>query len=88
MPDAALRGDARRARRWRSTRSAPLLVRARRRRARGRSRERTRAILLVDDREENLLALEAVLEPTGCRLVRARSGEEALQGAAAATTSR
>ena len=37
------------------------------------------AILLVDDHEENLLALEAILEPTGYRLVRARSGDEALQ---------
>ena len=37
------------------------------------------AILLVDDRDENLLALEAVLEPTGYRLVTARSGEEALK---------
>jgi PAS domain S-box-containing protein len=35
------------------------------------------AILLVDDHEENLLALEAILEPTGFRLVRARSGDEA-----------
>jgi predicted GNAT family N-acyltransferase len=33
------------------------------------------AILLVDDHEENLLALEAILEPTGFRLVRATSGE-------------
>ena len=40
---------------------------------------RSSAILLVDDREENLLALEAVLEPLGCRLVTARSGEEALK---------
>ena len=37
------------------------------------------AILLVDDREENLLALEAILEPTGYRLVKARSGDEALK---------
>ena len=37
------------------------------------------AILLVDDHEDNLLALEAILEPTGFRLVRARSGEEALK---------
>ena len=39
----------------------------------------TTAILLVDDHEENLLALEAILEPTGYRLVRARSGDEALK---------
>jgi CheY-like chemotaxis protein len=36
------------------------------------------SILIVDDQEENLLALEAVLEPLGQRLVRAHSGEEAL----------
>jgi signal transduction histidine kinase len=36
-------------------------------------------ILLVDDREENLLALEAILEPLGQTLVRAASGEEALR---------
>ena len=40
---------------------------------------RDSAVLLVDDRDENLLALEAVLEPTGCRLVSARSGDEALR---------
>ncbi|HEY9227203.1 MAG TPA: response regulator, partial [Gemmatimonadaceae bacterium] len=36
-------------------------------------------ILLVDDRAENLLALEAILEPLGQRLVRAQSGEDALR---------
>jgi PAS domain S-box-containing protein len=36
-------------------------------------------ILLVDDRAENLLALEAILEPLGQRLVRAPSGEDALR---------
>lgn len=36
-------------------------------------------LLLVDDRPENLLALEAVLAPTGHRLVTATSGEEALK---------
>jgi PAS domain S-box-containing protein len=36
-------------------------------------------ILLVDDRSENLLALEAILEPLGHRLIRAQSGEEALR---------
>ncbi|HUR84963.1 MAG TPA: SpoIIE family protein phosphatase [Solirubrobacteraceae bacterium] len=40
---------------------------------------RDTAILLVDDHDENLVALEAVLEPLGCRLVSARSGEEALK---------
>ena len=36
-------------------------------------------ILLVDDRPENLLALEAILESLGQTLVRASSGEEALK---------
>ena len=36
-------------------------------------------ILLVDDRHENLLALEAILEPLGQHLVSAHSGEEALK---------
>jgi PAS domain S-box-containing protein len=36
-------------------------------------------ILLVDDRSENLLALEAILEPLNQMLVRAHSGDEALR---------
>ncbi|MEO8620798.1 MAG: ATP-binding protein [bacterium] len=36
-------------------------------------------ILIVDDRPENLLALEAILEPLGQMLVRAGSGDEALR---------
>ncbi len=36
-------------------------------------------ILLVDDRVENLVALEAILQPLGHVLVRAGSGEEALR---------
>lgn len=36
-------------------------------------------ILVVDDRDENLLALEAVLNDPGYRIVRARSGREALK---------
>ena len=36
-------------------------------------------ILLVDDRPENLLALDAILEPLGENLVRAHSGDEALK---------
>ena len=35
--------------------------------------------MLVDDRPENLLALEAILEPLGQELVRVESGEEALR---------
>jgi PAS domain S-box-containing protein len=37
------------------------------------------AVLLVDDRTENLLALEAVLAPLPCRTVAAASGEAALR---------
>ena len=36
-------------------------------------------LLLVDDRAENLLALEAILEPLGQSLIRANSGPEALK---------
>ena len=36
-------------------------------------------LLLVDDREENLVALRAILEPLGENLVSASSGEEALR---------
>jgi signal transduction histidine kinase len=36
------------------------------------------AVLLVDDRQDNLLVLEGILKPLGVRLVKARSGEEAL----------
>jgi two-component system, sensor histidine kinase len=36
-------------------------------------------LLLVDDRAENLLALEAILEPLGQNLIRATSGPEALK---------
>jgi len=37
------------------------------------------SILLVDDREENLLALEAILEPLGYHLVSVSSGAQALK---------
>ena len=37
------------------------------------------ALLLVDDKPENLLALEAVLSPLGQRMVKASSGQEALR---------
>jgi PAS domain S-box-containing protein len=40
---------------------------------------RQASILIVDDRPENLLALEAILEPLGHELIRANSGQEALR---------
>jgi CheY-like chemotaxis protein len=36
-------------------------------------------ILLVDDREDNLLSLETILETDGYRFVKAKSGREALK---------
>jgi signal transduction histidine kinase len=45
----------------------------------GRARDDRVNILLVDDRPENLLALEAILEPLAQNLVRANSGPEALK---------
>jgi len=42
-------------------------------------REVEPAILIVDDLPQNLLALEGILEPLGVKVVRARSGEEALR---------
>ena len=39
----------------------------------------TASLLIVDDRPENLLALEAILSALGHRIVRASSGEEALK---------
>src|SRR5688572_9896735 len=37
------------------------------------------SILMVDDRDDKLLALEATLEPLGHNLVKAKSGKEALR---------
>ena len=45
-------------------------------------------ILLVDDHEENLLALEAILADPAYNLVRAHVGPRRAQGGAAAATSR
>src|ERR1043165_5464725 len=42
------------------------------------SREHPVNILLVDDKTENLLALESILEGPGYRLIRALSGQDAL----------
>lgn len=41
--------------------------------------ERRETILLVDDRPENLLVLEGVLEGCGYQLIQARSGHDALR---------
>jgi PAS domain S-box-containing protein len=46
---------------------------------RGRAPDERVNILLVDDKRENLIALEAVLKPLGQNLVTATSGEEALR---------
>jgi PAS domain S-box-containing protein len=43
------------------------------------SEEARANILLVDDRHENLVALDAILEPLGEHLIYAHSGEEALR---------
>jgi CheY-like chemotaxis protein len=43
------------------------------------SNRRPAKILMVDDRAENLLALEAILQGLGHELLTARSGEEALK---------
>jgi signal transduction histidine kinase len=43
------------------------------------TQDRNVNLLLVDDRPENLLALQAILEPLGQDLVLAHSGEEALK---------
>jgi len=43
------------------------------------SSQEAASILIVDDRPENLLALEAVLEPLDQTLIKASSGEEALK---------
>ncbi|HEX5168869.1 MAG TPA: response regulator, partial [Cyclobacteriaceae bacterium] len=36
-------------------------------------------ILLIDDREDNLTSIEAILEPCGYQFVKAKSGKEALR---------
>jgi len=36
-------------------------------------------ILLIDDREDNLISIEAILEPNGYNFVKAYSGKDALR---------
>src|ERR1043166_6623978 len=36
-------------------------------------------LLIVDDREDNLLSMESILEPDGYQMIRALSGKEALK---------
>ena len=36
-------------------------------------------ILIVDDRPENLVALEAILESINCKILKAESGQETLE---------
>jgi CheY-like chemotaxis protein len=36
-------------------------------------------ILIVDDREDNLLSIETILEPDGYQLIKATSGRQALK---------
>ena len=36
-------------------------------------------IMLVDDREDNLMSMESVLEPDGYRFVKANSGRQVLK---------
>ena len=36
-------------------------------------------ILIVDDREDNLLSIETILDPDGYKLVKANSGRQALK---------
>ena len=82
MPAAAAprpapgRGRARR-------RSRALLVRLDRRGRVAMRDDDQPAVLLVDDREENLIALRAVLEPLPCRLVSVDLGQGGAEGAAA-----
>ena len=84
------RPSARRCPRRRSRSGPNAVVDARRARVRAVRRVRepgrrvsplgeTPNVLLVDDRPENLLALEAVLAPLPCKLVSVTSGQEALR---------